>query len=116
MPKNFKTVVILAVLMIVSFIIGISFEKNNLRIRMMSRLTGFSNDVDQYFISDEKLIGKPLTNDPLSKYQWNLRMILDGIKYAEISNNAPTDVIVAVIDHSVNVDHPDLINRTILRI
>ena len=108
-------IAIIAVLMGFSFIIGVLFEKNNLTIRITRRFTDSPiEEGNQYFVSAEKLISsKPLTNDPLSKYQWNLRVLLDGIEYAEISRNAMRSVIVAVIDESVNVDHPDLINRMI---
>jgi subtilisin family serine protease len=52
-----------------------------------------------------------LTKDPLSKYQWGLKMMLDGATYQEIQGDAHRDVVVAVIDRGVHMDHPDLRNK-----
>ncbi len=57
------------------------------------------------------IIGEGITNDSLSKYQWALRMMLDGANYWEIQGNAPRDVVVAVIDKGVHLQHEDLKNR-----
>lgn len=54
------------------------------------------------------LVSYPITIDPLSKYQWGLRMMLDGVSYQEVQGDAPRDVIVAVIDRGVHMNHPDL--------
>lgn len=59
----------------------------------------------------ELIVDAKLTNDPLSKYQWALRMLLDGSEYWEIQGDAPRDVVVAVIDRSPHMQHVDLENQ-----
>lgn len=51
------------------------------------------------------------TTDPLSRYQWSLRMALEGVPYGDLFADAPRDVKVAVIDiWSGHQGHPDLVN------
>ncbi|WP_162139871.1 S8 family peptidase [Limisalsivibrio acetivorans] len=69
---------------------------------------------DNYTVEIDELVQSKITNDPLSKLQWNLRSVYGddyAENYNEINNNAPREVIVAVIDRSVNVKHDDLRNR-----
>jgi subtilisin family serine protease len=64
-----------------------------------------------YKVSFQEIIGKELTADPYSKFQWNLRLLLDGAGYDELFSDAPRDVKVAVIDSYVaHNNHPDLKN------
>jgi subtilisin family serine protease len=53
----------------------------------------------------------PLTDDSYSRYQWGLRVMLDGARYGEVQGDAPRDVVVAVIDRGVQMNHPDLVNK-----
>ncbi|XAI96528.1 hypothetical protein [Microcystis phage Mae-JY35] len=50
------------------------------------------------------------TSDPLSRYQWSLRMALEGVPYDDLFADAPRDVKVAVIDiYAGHQGHPDLV-------
>jgi subtilisin family serine protease len=56
--------------------------------------------------------GVPPTSNPLSRYQWNLRQILEGESYGSVLGDAPRDVKIAVIDrYPGSQGHPDLVNR-----
>lgn len=55
--------------------------------------------------------GATSTADEYSRYQWNMRMILEGESYDSILGDAPRDVKVAVIDtYPGAMGHPDLVN------
>lgn len=79
--------------------------------RRARRFFGGSDDTDLVVVPPENLIADGITNDPLSRYQWGLRMMLDGATYDEVQGDAPRDVIVAVIDFGVHMNHPDLQER-----
>lgn len=64
-----------------------------------------------YVVPLEMLVSDPITDDPLSRYQWGLRMMLDGASYEDVQGDAPEDVVVAVIDSGVHMNHPDLVNK-----
>lgn len=54
----------------------------------------------------------PPAINPLSRYQWNLRQVLEGEFYDDLFDDAPRDVKVAVIDiYPGSQGHPDLVNR-----
>lgn len=56
--------------------------------------------------------GTPSTGDALSRYQWNLRALLEGETYASLFADAPRDVKVAVIDEwPGSGGHADLVNN-----
>lgn len=56
--------------------------------------------------------GAPSTANEFSRYQWNLRQILEGEQYDSLFADAPRDVKVAVIDtYPGSQGHPNLVNR-----
>lgn len=54
-----------------------------------------------------------ITRDPLSRFQWGLATMLDGCDYWELQQDAPRDVVVALIDSQVHMDHPDLVRKQV---
>lgn len=53
--------------------------------------------------------GTPSTSDTHSRYQWNIRSLLENETYASQLSDAPNDVTVAVIDtYPGSQGHPDL--------
>lgn len=64
-----------------------------------------------YSAAPTNLDGTPSTADALSRYQWNMRSLLEGESYASLFSDAPNDVIVAVIgEWPGHQNHPDLVN------
>lgn len=57
------------------------------------------------------LDGTPSTSDAFSRYQWNMRALLEGESYSSLFSDAPADVTVAVIgEWPGHMGHPDLVN------
>ena len=54
-------------------------------------------------------------NDKYKNFQWHFEncYIKDGWRYCDLSNN--DEIVVAVLDTGVDVDHPDLINNFFVR-
>lgn len=75
--------------------------------------TVMAPDSDTYAVPVETLSSSLITNDPLSKYQWGLKMMLGEMSYLDIQGNAPRDVVVAVIDSGVHMNHPDLVHKSV---
>lgn len=58
------------------------------------------------------LDGAASTADAYSRFQWNMRQVLEGEQYTTLFSDAPRDVKVAVIDqYPGSQGHPDLVNR-----
>lgn len=84
----------------------------NCGIRSTPDVSTFSNCVsDDYAPSTSLIDGPPSTSDALSRYQWGMRMVLEGSQYSHVLGDAPRDVKVAVIDiYPGDQGHPDLVN------
>lgn len=88
-----------------SLIIGIWLERNNYPERVLNKISSLSSVYVE--IPIENLVNEAITDDPLSEFQWNLRMVLNGLDYRELLD-APNEVVIAVIDRGFNLQHPDI--------
>lgn len=79
--------------------------------RSVPDAAGFEECISPAYVPTAAMIdGVAPTSDPLSRYQWNLRQILEGRPYLDVLGDAPRDVKVAVIDtYGGSMGHPDLV-------